>query len=78
MINEEIILNKVEEVLNDKLTVLEFNNYFNEFIITNDKSKYNIVKRIINSYSKMKLNKSNGYDFFTNLRQFINTFKRRV
>ena len=25
MINEEIILNKVEEVLNDKLTVLEFN-----------------------------------------------------
>ncbi|MFU7514621.1 DEAD/DEAH box helicase [Clostridium sp. HCS.1] len=78
MISEETILDKVEDVLNNKLSVRQFNDMFNEFILENDKSKYNIIVRLIKSFSDLILNKSNGYDFFVNLRQFINTYKKRV
>lgn len=78
MISEEIILDKVEDVLNNKLSVRQFNDMFNGFILENDKSKYNIIVRLIKSFSDLILNKSNGYDFFVNLRQFINTYKKRV
>lgn len=77
MINEERLLNGLEEVLNNKLTVYQFEKILEEFITNDNKSKYNIFKRTISSYWKMKVDKSNGSDFFANLRQLINTFKRR-
>ncbi|WP_338608827.1 DEAD/DEAH box helicase [Clostridium baratii] len=77
MINEVRILDRLEEVFNDKLTIPQFKNELEGAITNENKSKYNIIGRTISSYGKMKLEKSNGCDFFANLRQLINTFRRK-
>lgn len=77
MISEEKILDRLEEVFNDKLATPLFVKELGSSINNYNSSKYNIIKRTINSYLKMKLEKSSGYDFFVNLRQLIITFRRR-
>lgn len=75
MINEEEIIEKLKEVFYDKLTIEEFYYYIDGDTI--NLSKYNIIRRVLNSYSNAKYKKSSYCDFFSNLRQLINTFRTK-
>ncbi|MDH2334694.1 DEAD/DEAH box helicase [Clostridium perfringens] len=77
MSSEEKILDALEDVFNDKLAIPLFVKDLENNTNSLNSSKYNIIKRTVSSYLKMKLDKSNGFDFFVNLRQLIITFKRR-
>ena len=75
MINEEIILKNLEKFINDEISYSQINEKLKEYEKDKNKSEIDIIKRTINSYCLMQSGKSNGCDFFANLRQLINTFK---
>lgn len=75
MINEEIILKNLEKFINDEISYSQINEELKEYEKDKNKSEIDIIKRTINSYCLMQSGKSNGCDFFANLRQLINTFK---